>query len=106
MLIAPISSQRLDHQQRGYPRPQLRRHEWHSLNGSWDFALDVEGAWHAPEEVVWSDRIRVPFAPEAPLSGIGHTGFFLACWYRCRCELPPRHASERWMLHFGAVDWH
>src|SRR4030095_9463370 len=47
-----------------------------------------------------------PFAPESPLSGVGHTGFFRACWYRRRCELPLRDPGERWSLIFGGVDWH
>ena len=34
-----ISSSATDHLGRGYPRPQLRRDGWVSLNGSWDFAL-------------------------------------------------------------------
>ena len=75
MFIAPISSEHLDPHQRGYPRPQLRRAQWYSLNGSWEFALDPDGVWGAPAEVQWSDEILVPFAPEAPLSGVGHTGF-------------------------------
>ena len=92
MFIAPISSEHLDQHQRGYPRPQLRREEWYSLNGSWEFALDPDGVWGSPAEVQWSDHILVPFAPEAPLSGVGHTGFFRACWYRtaasCRRATP------------------
>jgi beta-galactosidase/beta-glucuronidase len=106
MFIAPISSEHLDQHQRGYPRPQLRRAQWYSLNGSWEFALDPDGVWGSPAEVQWSDHIFVPFAPEAPLSGVGHTGFVRACWYRHRCELPPRDSGERWSLNFGAVDWH
>jgi beta-galactosidase/beta-glucuronidase len=106
MFIAPISSEHLDQNHRGYPRPQLRREQWYSLNGSWEFALDPDGVWSSPAEVQWADHILVPFAPEAPLSGVGHTGFFRACWYRTRCELPPRDSGERWSLIFGAVDWH
>src|SRR5678815_3842050 len=106
MFIAPISSEHLDQHQRGYPRPQLRRAQWYSLNGSWEFALDPDGGWGSPAEVQWSDHIFVPFAPEAPLSGVGHTGFVRACWYRHRCELPPRDSGGRWSLNFGAVDWH
>jgi beta-galactosidase/beta-glucuronidase len=105
MPIDQISSTGLDHQGRGYPRPQLRRASWYSLNGPWDFALDADGVWQFADEVVWSDRIVVPFAPEAPSSGIGRKGFFRACWYRTRCELPPRSDGERWLLHFGAADW-
>ena len=106
MSITPIASEQLDAHHRGYPRPQLRREQWYSLNGRWQFALDVEGVWHSAAEVTWSDQIIVPFSPEAPLSGIGDTSFFRACWYRRRCELPGREAGERWLLHFGAVDWH
>ena len=29
---------------RGYPRPQLVRERWTSLNGTWQFAIDAE-AW-------------------------------------------------------------
>src|SRR5207302_1882205 len=55
--------------------------------------------------VIWSGSIRVPFAPESPASGIGHTGFFRACWYRRTLTLPEALPQERWLLHFGAVDY-
>jgi len=90
---------------RGYPRPQLRRAEWTPLDGEWDFALDREARWSGPEEVVWGPPICVPFAPEAPRSGIGETGFFLACWYRRRFDPPPIADGARLLLHFGAVDY-
>jgi beta-galactosidase/beta-glucuronidase len=106
MPIEPTAASALDREGRGYPRPQLRRDPWFSLNGAWDFALDPECTWRYPPDVQWSGTIRVPFAPEAPGSGIGYTGFFRACWYRRRCELPPREAGERWLLRFGAVDYH
>ncbi len=105
MPIDPIPSNHLDSYRRGYPRPQLRRDMWYSLNGSWDFAIDTDGVWRRPDEVVWNGPIQVPFAPEAPLSGIGDTSFFQACWYRRSSELPQSQVGERWMLHFGAVDW-
>ena len=105
MTIAPLTSKQLDLGGRGYPRPQLQRACWYSLNGPWDFAFDPDGIWRQGGEVDWGEQINVPFAPEAPASGIGHTGFFRACWYRKRWELPERMAGERWVLHFGAVDW-
>jgi beta-galactosidase/beta-glucuronidase len=105
MIIAPLTSKQLDHGGRGYPRPQLQRASWYSLNGPWDFAFDPGGIWRQGGDVEWREQINVPFAPEAPASGIGHTGFFRACWYRKRCELPVRMPDERWLLHFGAVDW-
>ncbi|HTU99680.1 MAG TPA: hypothetical protein VMF13_04020, partial [Luteitalea sp.] len=89
---------------RGYPRPQLERDSWISLNGTWDFAFgDVRRAW--PSSVQWDRRIRVPFSPEAPLSGIGDTGFHPVCWYRRTFETPDLHPGERLLLHFGAVDY-
>ena len=101
----PLTSKQFDQTGRGYPRPQLQRDSWYSLNGTWDFALDPEATWRSPEDVRWSHPIKVPFAPETPASGLGHTGFLRVCWYRRRVELPTRNDRDRWLLHFGAVDY-
>ena len=105
MTLQPISSDSLDHEGRGYPRPQLRRKTWYSVNGDWDFALDPAGAWKHPSEVEWRDRIRVPFSPETAASGVGNTGFYRWCWYRREVEVPPIQRGERLILRFGAVDF-
>jgi beta-galactosidase/beta-glucuronidase len=105
MSATPIPSDALDSHGRGYPRPQLRRESWISLNGRWDFAMDEGGTLRAPAEVDWRETIQVPFAPEAPASGIGRTHYFQACWYRRTCDLPAVGPGERWLLHFGAVDY-
>lgn len=89
----------------GYPRPQFRRREWQSLNGRWEFAIDVEGKYSSPEQVTWSTQIEVPFAPETRRSGIGDTGLYRGCWYRRALEVPSREPGERLILHFGAVDY-
>ncbi len=89
---------------RGYPRPQLRRPGWVSLDGWWEFALDPEARWRTPGEVRFDRRILVPFSPETARSGIGEAGFLEACWYRRTFELPPLPPGERLILHFGAVD--
>jgi beta-galactosidase/beta-glucuronidase len=89
----------------GYPRPQLRRAGWLPLNGRWDFALDRHARWVKPEQVSWDRTIVVPFAPETSRSGIGETGFFDACWYRCLVTPPRLNREERLILHFGAVDY-
>jgi beta-galactosidase/beta-glucuronidase len=104
-MLQSVDSSSLDHEGRGYPRPQLRRDAWFSLNGAWDFAIDADAVWRTASDVVWGDPIRVPFAPEAPASGIGRTGFFAACWYRRALSLPPVNPGDRWLLHFGAVDY-
>ncbi len=88
----------------GYPRPQLARDQWQSLNGLWDFALDPE-ARQAPGEVSWSSSIRVPFSPETPASGVGDTSFYRVCWYRRDFEVEGFEKGERAILHFGAVDY-
>lgn len=87
-----------------YPRPLLRRKNWESLNGLWDFEMDPEHRWQQPSQVSWSQRILVPFAPETSRSGIGFDGFCRAFWYRrqFRARVP---ADERLLLHFEAVDY-
>ncbi|HEY7033565.1 MAG TPA: glycoside hydrolase family 2 TIM barrel-domain containing protein [Thermomicrobiales bacterium] len=87
-----------------YPRPQLRRADWASLDGQWQFARDSEAAWSTPDQVRWDATIRVPFAPETPAGGVGETGFMLACWYRRSVEAPRLTPDERLILHLGAVD--
>jgi beta-galactosidase/beta-glucuronidase len=89
---------------RAYPRPQLEREDWLSLNGSWDFAIDVDGGINSPRDVTWSQTITVPFSPETPLSGIADTGLFRAAWYRRRIHYP-RAGDGAVLLHFGAVDF-
>ena len=104
-LHASLASADVDAHGRGYPRPQLRRASWLSLNGLWDFAVDRDGVWRHPRDVSWSARIRVPFSPETTASGIGDTSFLRACWYRTPLVLPAIAEGERILLHFGAVDY-
>ena len=88
-----------------YPRPQLRRSNWASLNGEWNFVFDSDLKYHLPNEIQqWTHKIEVPYAPESKRSGIGETGFIKACWYEREFEyqVPPK---GRVLLHFGAVDY-
>jgi beta-galactosidase/beta-glucuronidase len=87
-----------------YPRPQLVRDQWQSLNGVWKFAFDDDMNWLAPDDPIpWSYDITVPFAPEAKASGIGDQGFHSACWYQR--EFDCARGDDRVLLHFGAVDY-
>ena len=87
-----------------YPRPQLRRSWWQSLDGEWEFALEAQGVWRDPAEVRWTRRIRVPIAPECEASGIGDAGFHEVCWYRRTIDPPELGPGERLLLRFNAVD--
>ena len=77
-----------------YPRPQLRRADWLCLNGTWDFS-------HGGIQ----ENIRVPFCPEALLSGVETPP---ACGepmrYARRFSLPAAWQGRRVLLHFGAVS--
>ena len=88
----------------GYPRPQLERSNWTSLDGPWQFAFDHEQRWRTPAEVTeWPLSIEVPYPPESMASGIHDTTFHAASWYRRQFDAPA--GDGRVMLHFGAVDY-
>jgi beta-galactosidase/beta-glucuronidase len=101
----PPTATDVDDQGRGYPRPLLQRAQWISLNGIWAFAADRDAIWRHPREVTWDQRIRVPFAPETPSSGIDDPSFLRACWYRTALAIPAIDEGSRVLLHFGAVDY-
>ena len=102
--LPQLTSDQLDAEAHGYPRPLLRRETWYSLNGEWEFALDPAGEWLLPEQVRWDEVIRIPFSPETARSGIENTGFYQSCWYRRRIMAPRLEDGQRLFLRFGAVD--
>jgi hypothetical protein len=54
----------------------------------------------------FAQRIRVPFSPEAPLSGVGRQlKPDELLWYRRSFEAPALAAHQRLLLHFDAVDY-
>src|SRR4051812_32731957 len=95
-------------QDHAYPRPQLRRSNWVSLNGPWRFAFEEHPAIAtAPTSGNWPMVIQVPFAPESERSGVYDRSFHRACWYERDVDLPEdaRAPGHRVLLHFGAVDY-
>ena len=112
-----------------YPRPQMVRRRWQNLNGLWELAIvdtalvaGVSGDPHRlatpsrpggegpsgplslPAADAFSEHILVPFAPEAPLSGVGRHADRIA--YRRAFRAPALAPGERLLVHFGACDWH
>jgi hypothetical protein len=86
-----------------YPRPQMVREKWLSLNGLWSYAITAK---EAPRPKNWDGEILVPFAVESALSGAGKpVGSAKALWYRRMVDVPREWRSGRVLLHFGAVDW-
>ena len=85
---------------REYPRPQMVRNDWQNLNGLWQWQSlksidqDLSSTWK---------EILVPFAPEAPLSGIGRHYESMA--YSRSLVVPEAWEGKRVLLHFEAVDW-
>lgn len=90
-----------------YPRPQFVRPDWLCLNGKWQFEIDAgdSGLERALGERDLKDRIAVPFCPESALSGIHHTDFMQAVWYRRSVAIPEAWSGRRVLLHFQAVDY-
>lgn len=85
-----------------YPRPQMVRPEWKSLNGLWEYAVTLNSAVK-PE--VWEQNILVPFALETPLSGVGkRIEPNEVIWYKKSFDLAPE-ANERQLLNFEGVDY-
>jgi beta-galactosidase/beta-glucuronidase len=87
-----------------YPRPQLERDHWLSLDGRWRFLFDRERRHRRPADITeWPLAIEVPFPPESVTSGIGERGFNPVCWYQRDFEIDAE--GGRVILHFGAVDY-
>ena len=88
-----------------YPRPQMARAEWKSLNGLWEYAVTPKDS-PAPEE--YEGSILVPFAIESALSGVGrHITADDALWYRTTFRVPRKwlRGGRGVRLNFQAVDW-
>ena len=88
---------------REYPRPLLQRKQWTNLNGPWEYAITEIDQTDPPGK--WDGKITVPFAVEAPLSGVEKR--FTpedALWYRREIAIE-KQDDKRYLLNFEAVDY-
>jgi beta-galactosidase/beta-glucuronidase len=89
-----------------YPRPQLVRDRWLTLNGIWQFEIDRgdSGLQRGLLDRDLEHEILVPFAPESTASGVEDTDYLHAVWYRRTVTIPADWTGSDVLLHLGAVD--
>ena len=84
-----------------YPRPQLKRDSYLSLNSLWDYKIQKSAEIPAD----FDGKILVPFSPETPASGVNkkvESDDYL--FYRLNFKLEPLFIKDKVLLHFLAVD--
>ena len=87
-----------------YPRPQMTRAVWLSLNGLWSYGLSEAAATSAPAAM--GEQILVPFPYEAALSGVGKPSIpDQKIWYKRSFTVPAAWKGKSVLLHFGAVNY-
>ena len=91
-----------------HPRPDAVREDWLNLNGEWEFEIDnaVVGLEKKFEtRTSLEGKIIVPFCPESKLSGVTHTDFMYAVWYKRDLDIPKYWDGKRVLLHIDACDY-
>ncbi len=86
-----------------YPRPQMERTAWKSLNGLWEYTIQPKDA-AAPAK--YDGEILVPFPIESALSGVKKmVQPDERLFYQRTFEVPAEWKGQRILLNFEAVDW-
>ncbi len=89
----------------GYPRIQFVRQNFRNLNGQWDFVFlndDISNLNIA--EINFDKTIKVPYAYQSPLSGIGNSEYHRCVGYR-KTFTYTKNKDKDLLLHFEAVDY-
>lgn len=92
-----------------YPRPQLVRDAWKSLNGKWDYIGGKEKLSALNPKIPidfngHAEQILVPYCPESVLSGIERKQE-INLWYRRKFDIPKDWNGKNILLNFEAVDY-
>ncbi len=85
-----------------YPRPQLTRTQWQSLNGVWQFA-PTANLNTPPTGSNLAEEVLVPYPIESALSGIQRHEERM--YYRRTFTVPAGWSGQHVQLNFGAVMW-
>ncbi|MEV4344290.1 AbfB domain-containing protein [Actinoplanes sp. NPDC049596] len=85
-----------------YPRPQLTRPDWQSLNGIWQFA-GASNLTTPPTGQTLGEEILVPYPIESALSGIMRRQDY--SYYKRSFTVPAGWSGRNVQLNFGAVNW-
>lgn len=102
-LETPWSSKVGDVPHPEYPRPQMVRDSWKTLNGEWQYTITPA---HADRPEAWDGTIRVPFPIESALSNVTRAlNPEQELWYHQTFNVPADWKNKRVLLHFEAVDW-
>ncbi len=89
-----------------YPRPQMTRPTWQSLNGVWQYALADPTSIDPPAH--FDGNILVPYPYESALSGVGKPSpVGNRLWYQRSFNVPSAWTNDdgHVLLHLGAVNW-
>ncbi len=99
ILKTPFEADLTDTPWQEYPRPQMKRDSYLSLNGKWQFSVK-----NKKDEQALGD-ILVPFPPESRVSGVERqfdkNDLII---YNRKFSIPDGFMKDRLILHFGAVD--
>jgi hypothetical protein len=85
-----------------YPRPQMVRSNWLTLNGLWQFQAGA-ATDPVPTNQTLSGDILVPYPMESAISGVAQ--YHAWSWYRRTFTVPPSWGGQRILLHLDAMDW-
>ncbi|KAI1641762.1 glycoside hydrolase family 2 protein [Daldinia loculata] len=88
-----------------YPRPQLQRSDWQSLNGIWKWKQGAYRGEVVPADDSFQQDILVPSCIESALSGVMQQNQTYS-WYSTEFDVPHGFAQKgrRVLLNFEAVD--
>ena len=89
-----------------YPRPQLQRSQWQSLNGIWTYqnATSLDAVNAPPFGQTLANEVLIPSCLESGLSGV-QGQYTLYSWLATSFDVPASFTSDRILLNFGAIDY-